>query len=97
LLVFNVPDVSVKIPPVVLLASDNRYELPAPLIVILPKFLPADVIVCCVALVETKETADDAFMSVYVIPLTNLSAMFPAPAVPSPIVKVIALWVNVLV
>jgi hypothetical protein len=46
--------------------------------------------------VETKEMAEVVAPKLYVIPETNFKAMFPAPAVPSPIERVTAeLWVRV--
>lgn len=80
--------VTVAVAPVVRVLLVN-HEPPAPLNVTLPSVFPPQSTVCCVAEVETKEIADVvAFPSVYVIPDTNLSAMLPRPAVPSPMVNV---------
>src|SRR5688572_32587476 len=70
-----------------------------PATVQLPSVLPPVVIVCCVADVDINDIADVAALpSVYVMPLANRSATFPAPAVPSPSAKVTpAVWVSTLI
>jgi len=87
----SVPAVRVNVAPVpIVKLSPKTHEPPLPLKVIFPSVLPPVVIVCCVAEVETNEIADVvALPNVYVMPETKRNALFPAPAVPSPIERVI--------